>query len=199
MKIKSAEFMKSAVNPPDYPVHNLVEVAFAGKSNVGKSSLINSLTNRRALAKTSNTPGRTQLLNFFMINEQVVFVDLPGYGFAKISAKVKKEWGGMIETFLSERHNLRAIILIIDIRRDPTEEDISFIKWLQLHELEVVVVTTKIDKLSKNQLYTRLSAIRKILTHAVVADIIPFSAQTAQGREVIWQKITGIAFTPSHN
>ncbi|MEI7590008.1 MAG: ribosome biogenesis GTP-binding protein YihA/YsxC [Deltaproteobacteria bacterium] len=191
MKILSAEFIKSAVSPSDYPSHEMLEIAFVGRSNVGKSSLINALTNRRALARTSNTPGRTQLLNFFVINNQFVFVDLPGYGFAKVSIKLKNEWGEMIQTYLETRTNLKAVVIILDVRRDPVVADIEFIKWLRLNGLAVIVVTTKIDKLSTNQKKIRIAIIKKMLGDTIHDDIIAFSAHTLDGREVLWRRLMG--------
>jgi GTP-binding protein len=126
MKIVSAEFIKSAAEPSHYPDVALPEIAFAGRSNVGKSSLINTLTSKKNLARTSSTPGCTQLINFFAINDQLSFVDLPGYGFAKVPEAVRKNWKPMIEKYLTERKNLRLVILIVDIRRDPSAEEISF-------------------------------------------------------------------------
>ncbi|MEQ8152100.1 MAG: ribosome biogenesis GTP-binding protein YihA/YsxC, partial [Smithellaceae bacterium] len=131
MKITSAEFVKSAVWPTQYPPATMPEIAFVGRSNVGKSSLINTLVGRKNLAKTSNTPGRTQLINFFVVNEAVSFVDLPGYGFAKVSRALKRDWGEMIEAYLKNRPNLVMVILILDIRRDPSDDDLSLRDWLE--------------------------------------------------------------------
>src|SRR4030043_236289 len=131
MKIPSADFIKSAVWPPQYPPATLPEIAFVGRSNVGKSSLINVLVGRKSLAKTSDTPGRTQLINFFTINEKISFVDLPGYGFAKVARSVKKNWGEMVEVYLSQRSNLALVVLILDIRRVPNEDDLSLRDWLE--------------------------------------------------------------------
>ena len=133
--VKSAEFVTSAVKPSQYPLAILPEIAFAGRSNVGKSSLINTLVNRKRLVKTSSTPGRTQLINFFIINGSIGFVDLPGYGYAKVPKSVKKNWGPMIETYLSERKTLKGVVLIIDIRRIPRAEELNLIDWLDYYKI----------------------------------------------------------------
>ncbi|KIE17841.1 GTP-binding protein [Smithella sp. SC_K08D17] len=187
MKITSAEFIKSAVWPPQYPPAILPEIAFVGRSNVGKSSLINTLVGRKKLAKTSNTPGRTQLINFFTINEKVSFVDLPGYGFAKVSQSVKKDWGDMIESYLRERQCLALVILILDIRRDPSEDDLSLRDWLEHYRIPYLYVLTKTDKLSNNQTIARQRAIERILRVSAVKKPILFSAITQKGKNDIWE------------
>jgi GTP-binding protein len=190
MKILSAEFVKSATDPSHYPERVLSEVAFAGRSNVGKSSLLNKLVQRRNLAKTSNTPGRTQLINFFTVNNRYSFVDLPGYGFARVPESVKKNWGPMVETYLKERRNLRLVILILDIRRDPAEEDIDLLHWLDFYHLPVVVVLTKIDKLSTNQIKIRERAVRRCLNlSSEVVALVLFSAKTGEGKDMLWSII----------
>ena len=188
MKIASAEFVKSAVQAVQYPDALLPEVAFVGRSNVGKSSLINTLANRRNLAKTSNTPGRTQLVNFFVINKSISFVDLPGYGYAKVPLSVKKGWQAMVEEYLETRRSLRLVVLILDIRREPSENDDMLIEWLRRRDINVAFVLTKADKLSGNQLAV---ARRKIGEHlGVLHDaILPFSAKTRSGRDDIWRTI----------
>ncbi len=132
MKILSAEFVLSAKEPAHYPPAVLPEIAFAGRSNVGKSSLINTLLNRKGLARTSNTPGRTQEINFFRVNDRFAFIDLPGYGYAKVPESIRKQWGPMVETYLRERDTLRLVVLILDVRRDPSEEDLQLIDWLPM-------------------------------------------------------------------
>ena len=132
MKVLSAEFVLSAKEPAHYPPAVLPEIAFAGRSNVGKSSLINTLLNRKRLARTSNTPGRTQEINFFRVNDRFAFIDLPGYGYAKVPESIRKQWGPMVETYLRERDTLRLVVLILDVRRDPSEEDLQLIDWLPL-------------------------------------------------------------------
>lgn len=186
MKITSAEFIKSAVWPPQYPPAIMPEIAFVGRSNVGKSSLINTLVGRKGLAKTSNTPGRTQLINFFTINEKVSFVDLPGYGFAKVPQSVKKDWGDMIEAYLRERQNLCLVIFILDIRRDPSADDLSLRAWLTHYRIPYLYILTKSDKLSNNQAIARKRAIEKILQLSSENSLILFSAKTQKGKTDIW-------------
>jgi GTP-binding protein len=187
MKITSAEFIKSAVWPPQYPPATLPEIAFVGRSNVGKSSLINTLVGRKKLAKTSNTPGRTQLINFFTINEKMSFVDLPGYGFAKVAQLVKKDWGDMIEAYLRERQSLALVVLILDIRRDPSEDDLSLRDWLENYRIPYLYILTKTDKLSNNQSIARKRAIESSLCVSAGGKPILFSAITQKGKDDIWQ------------
>jgi GTP-binding protein len=189
MKIATVTFLKSATHPTHYPDHDLPEVAFAGRSNVGKSSLINALVNRKSLAKTSGTPGKTRLINFFLVNNRLSFVDLPGYGFAKVSQSVKKNWGPMIETYLRDRKNLRLVVVILDIRRDPSEDDLSLARWLSHYDRPVLFILTKADKLSKNQAIVRVRKIRAFLGDESGADMVLFSAKTGIGKDVIWQKL----------
>ncbi len=188
MHVKSAEFIKSAVKPEQYPPEGPPEIAFAGRSNVGKSSLINTLVNRKHLVKTSSTPGRTQLLNFFDINGDAVFVDLPGYGYAKVPARIKNNWGPMVEKFLSSRQTLKGVVLILDIRRRPKEEETNFINWLFAHSIPVILVLTKADKLSKNKRINQLKAIAKDLG-MTEEDMICFSAKTRMGMNDVWAAI----------
>jgi len=195
--VKSAEFITSAVKPSQYPLPDFPEIAFAGRSNVGKSSLINVVVNRRRLVKTSRTPGRTQLINFFLINGLLSFVDLPGYGYAKVPAAVKKKWGPMIETYLSSRKSLKGVILIMDIRRSPGEEDLNFIDWLAGEGLTCLMVLTKTDKLSK----TRQNKQRAMIAGAVgrdKEDLFLFSAKTKKGKTDIWQAIEKITLEDTH-
>jgi GTP-binding protein len=188
MIIKSADFVISATRPGNYPPKNLPEIAFAGRSNVGKSTLINKLVNRKHLVKTSSTPGRTQLLNFFNINDAFVFVDLPGYGYARVPERVKKDWGKMIETFLSTRSTLRGVVLILDIRRNPGEEENNFIAWLHQQEIPTALILTKADKLSKTKQKKQVQAIEKALS-VDPEELICFSAKTRQGLESVWKAI----------
>lgn len=188
MQVRSAEFIKSATRPDQYPPEGPPEIAFAGRSNVGKSTLINTLLNRKRLVKTSSTPGRTQLLNFFDINGDTVFVDLPGYGYAKVPARIKSRWGPMIEKFLSTRQSLRGVVLILDIRRRPKEEETGLINWLLARAIPVVLVLTKADKLAKNRRINQRQAIATDL--GLSADeLICFSAKTRQGMNDVWAAI----------
>ncbi|PKN83539.1 MAG: YihA family ribosome biogenesis GTP-binding protein [Deltaproteobacteria bacterium HGW-Deltaproteobacteria-1] len=189
MKITSAEFIKSAVWPPQYPPATMPEIAFVGRSNVGKSSLMNTLVGRKKLAKTSNTPGRTQLINFFTVNKSISFVDLPGYGFAKVSRSVKKDWGDMIEAYLRERQSLAMVIFILDIRRDPSEDDLSLRDWLKYYRIPFTAVLTKTDKLSNNQAIGRKRIIEKLLGADTQKETMLFSAKTQKGKEELWEII----------
>jgi GTP-binding protein len=185
MKITSAEFIKSAVWPPQYPPATMPEIAFVGRSNVGKSSLMNTLVGRKQLAKTSQTPGRTQLINFFTVNKSISFVDLPGYGFAKVSRSVKKDWGDMIEAYLRERQNLAMVVFILDIRRDPSNDDLSLRDWLEYYRIPFTAVLTKSDKLSNNQAIGRKRIIEKLLGANTQKETMLFSAKTQKGREAL--------------
>jgi GTP-binding protein len=189
MKVASVEFVKSATRPSHYPDGTLPEVAFAGRSNVGKSSLINTLVQRKGLARTSNTPGRTQLINFFTVNGRFSLVDLPGYGFAKVPLAVKKNWGPMVEAYLKERDVLRLVVLILDIRREPSEGDLTLLRWLELYRTPVLCVLTKTDKLSRGQAAIRRRRIEE--TPGIPPDLPPllFSARTGDGREAVWKAI----------
>jgi GTP-binding protein len=188
MKIISAEFVTSAVKPAQYPAPEFPEIAFAGRSNVGKSSLINTLVNRKRLVKTSTTPGRTQLINFFIINANLMLVDLPGYGYAKVPAAVKKQWGPMIETYLSGRPSLKAVVLLMDLRRTPGVEELAFMDWLQQYGVASVPVLTKADKLSKTEQIKQRKRIAEALERTVES-LILFSAKTGLGRETIWRQL----------
>ena len=188
MKIKSAKFVTSATKPSQYPPADLPEIAFAGRSNVGKSSLINTLVNRKHLVKTSSTPGRTQLVNFFNINDSIVFVDLPGYGYARVPVSVRKKWGPMIETFLSKRASLRGIVVIMDIRRTPATEEFDLLHWLEHYNIARILVITKADKLSKNK---QIKHVSNIIQKLGVSrdDVILFSAKTRLGKDTVWDAI----------
>ena len=188
MKILSAEFVTSAVEPSQYPPESLPEIAFAGRSNVGKSSLINVLVNRKHLVKTSSTPGRTQLVNFFDINDYFTFVDLPGYGYARVPASVKKKWGPMIETYLSGRKTLKGVVVILDIRRTPREEEHNLIAWLAHYSIARILVLTKADKLSKTKQDKQRAAVARSL-ELDSSELILFSAKSRKGREEVWQAI----------
>jgi GTP-binding protein len=191
MHIKSAEFVTSAATPAQYPAALLPEIAFAGRSNVGKSSLINTLVNRKRLVKTSSTPGRTQLINFFDINRQMGFVDLPGYGYAKVPLSIRKNWGPMIETYLSNRETLKGVVVIMDIRRIPRQEELNLLGWLAHYSIAGIPVLTKTDKLSKNKLAKQHQQIARSLEKDK-DDLILFSAKTRQGRDTLWRAILSL-------
>ena len=188
MIIKSAEFVKSAVKPSQYPPAILPEIAFAGRSNVGKSSLINTLVNRKHLVKISRTPGRTQLINFFNINGAFSLVDLPGYGYAKVPLAVKKKWGPMIETYLSARKTLQGVVFIMDIRRIPAQEELNFVEWLDQCALPGILILTKMDKLSKTKQAKQQNSIAETLA-VKKDDLILFSAKSRQGKDSVWKAI----------
>lgn len=168
------------------PENQHMEVAFAGKSNVGKSSLINALMNRKSLARTSAQPGKTQTINFYHINDELYFVDLPGYGYAKVSIQEKEKWGKMIERYLHRSKKLRLIFLLIDIRHDPGANDKQMYQWILNQGYEPVIIATKLDKINRSQIQKHLKMIRTGLNVVKGTQIIPFSSQTKQGREEIY-------------
>ncbi len=168
------------------PENHLPEVAFAGKSNVGKSSLINALMNRKSLARTSGQPGKTQTINFYNINGQIYLVDLPGYGYAKTARKERELWGEMIEHYLHTSEVLRAVFLLVDIRHAPSENDRQMFDWMKYMGFDPVVIATKLDKIKRSQMDRQMKVIREGLGADSETIIVPFSAQTKQGRETIW-------------
>ncbi len=188
MHVKTAEFIKSAVKPTHYPETVLPEIAFAGRSNVGKSSLINTLVNRKKLVKTSSTPGRTQLINFFNINDAFTLVDLPGYGYAKVPKKVVREWGAMIETFLSTRKTLKGVVFLMDIRRTPGKDEVDLVNWFKHFSIPVILVLTKADKFSKQKQKTHHNKVAKALEMSPDF-FIPFSSKSRLGKDKLWTKI----------
>ncbi|HIJ82103.1 MAG TPA: YihA family ribosome biogenesis GTP-binding protein [Desulfuromonadales bacterium] len=188
MDVFRAEFVKSAAKPKDYPPAGLPEVAFVGRSNVGKSSLINVLAGRKGLVRTSSTPGRTQLINFFDINGILTLVDLPGYGYAKAPPELRKQWGPMIEAYLASRESLKAVVLILDIRREPSDGDLQMLRWLETYSIRPIFVITKCDKLSKNEQARQKSVIASIIKRDKSL-LLPFSALSKEGRDGIWNEI----------
>jgi len=188
MIIRSAEFITSAVKPDQYPPESLPEIAFAGRSNAGKSSLINALVNRKNLAKTSSTPGKTRLINFFTINNAVYFVDLPGYGYAKVSQSEKRYWKPMVESYLSSRKTLRGVVIISDIRRVPGAEEIELMGWLANLHIPAIIISSKADKLSNNEQFRQRRAVSRTLS-TEPEELILFSAKTRQGMDKVWEKI----------
>ena len=188
MIIKSAKFIKSAANPSQYPPADLPEIAFAGRSNVGKSSLINTLVNRKHLVKTSSTPGRTQLINFFVINDAFLFVDLPGFGYARVPKSVKRKWGPMVETYFSTRETLRGVVLIVDIRRIPDQKELYFIDWFDYYNVSGILIMTKADKISKTKQINQRRSIAKALD-IDEKELILFSAKSRQGKDAVWKAV----------
>ena len=192
MKIVSAEFIKSAVKPDQYPKTGLPEIAFAGRSNVGKSSLINALLGRRKLAQTSATPGKTRLVNFFSVNGKFCFVDLPGYGFARVSRAEKESWGPMIETYLRDSARLRLVVSILDVRHEPTSQDRDLIEWLRHYDRTHILVLTKADKLSRGEALKRRRQVASLLELEEGEPLILFSAQTGEGKTELWKHIGNV-------
>lgn len=186
------EFLISAFRESDYPPPDKPEVAFAGRSNVGKSSLINVLVHRKKLAKTSSRPGRTQSINFFCFDNRLYLVDLPGYGYARVPLQVKKSWGEMVETYLRRRSNLKAVVMILDIRRDPNEGDMNLLNWLNHYGTNPILVLTKADKLSRHQSISRAKLIGNQLEGMFTVKPTIFSAKTREGRAEIWGKINRV-------
>jgi len=187
MKITSAEFVKSAFEKSHWPTDRLPEIAFLGRSNVGKSSLLNSLVQRKGLARTSNTPGRTQSINFFLINRSLYFVDLPGYGYAKVPKTMRKDWGRMAEEYLVERENLALAVQLVDSRLGPTELDLQLFEWLAAHRVPLTIVATKSDKLSSNALNKQLRSIEREMPGSIV---LAYSSLKNSGREAVLTEIT---------
>lgn len=186
MKITSAEFVKSAFERAHWVTDGRPEIAFLGRSNVGKSSLINSLLLRKGLARTSNTPGRTQSINFFLINEEFYFADLPGYGYARVSKAMRADWGQMAREYLEDRRELALCIQLIDSRHKPTALDMQLNEWLEAKQKPRIVVATKSDKLSNNEMSKTLAVIRKEIPQARV---IAYSATSGRGRDDLWTEI----------
>ena len=186
------EFLISAFREKDYPSPDKPEIAFAGKSNVGKSSLINVLVNRKGIARTSSRPGRTQAINFFSVEGRLFFVDLPGYGFARVSRQIQNSWKTMVEDYLRKRPNLKAVVLIVDLRRDLSTGDTDLLDWLSHYGITTLVVLTKIDKLSRGKASVRAKEISNQLKEITSGRPILFSAKTKKGREEIWEEINDL-------
>ncbi|ETX08629.1 MAG: GTP-binding protein YsxC [Candidatus Entotheonella gemina] len=196
MKVLSAEFLLSAVSVEHYPRQPMPEVAFAGRSNVGKSSLINTLLLHKGLAKTSSTPGKTQAINFFVINQRCMLVDLPGYGYAKVPQHVKASWGKMIETYLQQRAWLRAVVQIVDLRHAPTPLDQQLRDWLLHYGIEIVTVATKADKLKRSQRAKQMGAVRRVLGMAPEEPLYLFSSLNREGRQQLWSRLDELLLPP---
>lgn len=187
MVIKSVNLETVCGVTSKLPENELMEFAFAGKSNVGKSSLINGLMNRKALARTSAQPGKTQTINFYNINEQMYFVDLPGYGYAKVSEQEKAKWGKMIENYLHQSRQLKAVFLLIDIRHEPSGNDRIMYDWILHQGFEPIIIATKLDKINRSQIQKHVKMIREGLKVVKNTIIIPYSSLTKQGREEIYE------------
>lgn len=192
MIIKQAELETVCGITSKLPENTQIEVAFAGKSNVGKSSLINGLVNRKSLARTSSQPGKTQTINFYHVNGMLYLVDLPGYGYAKVSAEAKQQWGALIERYLHGSRQLKAVFLLIDIRHDPGANDKMMYDWICHNGFEPIIIATKLDKIKRSQIQKQIKAIKQGLNVRPGTVVIPFSAETKQGREEIWALIEGM-------
>lgn len=190
MRIVTAKFVRAAEAPKDYPTQGLPELAFAGRSNVGKSSMINSLLGRRNLVKTSKTPGHTRKLNFFLINERFILVDFPGYGYARVPIEVKKQWRPMVETYLLNRTELAGIVVVVDARMNLTEMDVSLIEFLKAHRIPTIIGATKADKLTRS----KMMAQKRLIEADVGADVplVLYSAHNGMGKKELWKSIKSL-------
>ncbi len=189
MNVNNVSLTISAVSKAQYPKDTKPQIAFAGRSNVGKSSLINKLVNRKKMARISAKPGKTATLNFYNVEDQLYFVDFPGYGFARVSKAEKEKWGKMIEEYLNTREQLRQIILLVDSRHKPTKDDVLMAEWIRHFEFDIIIVATKWDKLSNKQKKESINIIRDTLELTEEDIVIPFSAQTGEGKEELWDVI----------
>ncbi|MDY3017964.1 MAG: ribosome biogenesis GTP-binding protein YihA/YsxC [Blautia sp.] len=198
MVIKQAELDIVCGVTSKLPDTGMPEVAFAGKSNVGKSSLINGLMNRKSLARTSGQPGKTQTINFYKINGEMYLVDLPGYGYAKVSQAEKEKWGKMIEKYLHTSKNLKAVFLLIDIRHEPSANDRQMYDWILHNGYDPIIIATKLDKLKRSQVQKHLKMVREGLQVKKGTSVIAYSAETKQGREEIWELIDSLTGTEEH-
>ena len=192
MRVASAEFLKSAFQETDWPVDPKPEIAFLGRSNVGKSSVINSLLGTRGLARTSSTPGRTQSLNFFLIDKKFRLVDLPGYGYARVPQSIKSGWGEMVTSYLAKRASLVLSIQIVDSRHEPTKLDLQLHDWFELQAKPRLIVATKSDKLSKNELQKSIERARRTFNED---SVVAYSAKTGRGRDQVWRSIEAALMT----
>lgn len=189
MDVHSAEIVISAVAPKQYPTDRLPEIALAGRSNVGKSSFINTLLKRKNLARTSSKPGKTQTLNFYLIEKSFYFVDVPGYGYAKVSKEQRAKWGKMIEEYLTQRENLKAVVSLIDFRHLPTQDDLAMYQFLKYYQLPVIIVATKVDKIPRSKRQSQIQKIKKALDLQPEDTFLTFSAVTKEGLPEAWQAL----------
>lgn len=197
--IKSVELETVCGITSTFPENDKIEIAFAGKSNVGKSSLINALVNRKALARTSAQPGKTQTINFYKVNNEVYFVDLPGYGYAKVSEEVKAKWGKLIERYLNKSEMLKAVFLLVDIRHEPSANDKNMYEWIVYQGYDPIIIATKLDKINRSQIQKHVKMIKTGLNVKPGTVVIPFSATSKQGREEIWDLITSLNIDTNEN
>lgn len=197
MIIKQAELETVCGITSKLPENAFPEVAFAGKSNVGKSSLINGLLNRKSLARTSSQPGKTQTINFYKVNGDLYLVDLPGYGYAKVSNEIKAKWGRMIENYLHGSKQLKAVFLLVDIRHEPSANDKDMYQWIVAQGYEPVIIATKLDKIKRSQVQKQIKILKEGLKLLPDTQLIPFSAETKQGRDEIWDVICSFVEEPS--
>lgn len=186
MKVTKAEIVISAVKKEQYPNDSLPEIALAGRSNVGKSSFINKMINRKNLARTSSKPGKTQTLNFYLINEELYFVDVPGYGFAKVSKTEREKWGRMIEEYMTESRKLKAVVQIVDLRHAPSNDDVMMYEFLKHYDIPVIVIATKADKIPRGKWQKHLKVVRETLNKHPDDPLVLFSAETAEGKDKAW-------------
>lgn len=189
MKVTEAELVISAVRQEQYPEGHLPEIALAGRSNVGKSSFINKMINRKALARTSSKPGKTQTLNFYKIENKLYFVDVPGYGFAKVSKKEREKWGQMIEAYMTSRKQLKTVVLIVDVRHPPTNDDCLMYNFLKYYKIPCIVVATKADKIPKGKWASHLKTAKETLNLEKKDEIILFSSETGEGKDKVWASL----------
>lgn len=188
MKVTSAEIEISAVSKKQYPKTNLPEIALAGRSNVGKSSFINRIIGRKNLVRTSSKPGKTRTLNFYKINEAFYFVDVPGYGYAKVSKQEREKWGRMMEEYFETREQLSLVVLVVDLRHNPTEEDIQMYEYVTYLNIPLLVIATKLDKISKSKRQKQINRMNQIFANEEVK-VIPFSAMTSENKDLVWREI----------
>ena len=197
INVQKAEFIRSAVSPSTFIRSGLEQVAFAGRSNVGKSSVINRLLNRKNFARVGAAPGKTTHVNYFLIDEALYLVDLPGYGYAKVSQSVKEQWGKLIERYLQKSKQLKAVFLLIDIRHDPSANDKMMYDWIVHNGYQPIIIATKVDKLKRSQVQKHVKALKQGLELLAGTQVIPFSAETKQGREEIWKIMDELLFERS--
>lgn len=192
MDLSKAKYESTAVKPDQYPAGGMPEIALVGRSNVGKSTIINTLLSRKGIARVSSEPGKTRGINFYNIDEVFYLVDLPGYGYAKVSRDEKAKWGKMIETYLNSRRQLAMVLLLVDIRHAPSEDDKMMYRWITERGQKHLVVATKTDKISRGQIHNRLQEIKKVLGMSKEDEVIAYSSETKQGKDEVWAVIRAV-------